>query len=85
MLMGMGEPLDNYQNVLRFLELVSVDEGMNIGMRHISLSTCGIVDKIYDLAERKLQLTLSVSLHAPNDESVHTLCRSITDGGWTSF
>ena len=66
-LMGMGEPLDNYQNVLRFLELVSSDEGMNIGMRHISLSTCGIVDKIYDLAERKLQLTLSVSLHAPND------------------
>lgn len=67
-LMGMGEPLDNYENVLRFLELVSSPEGMNIGMRHISLSTCGIVDKIYDLADRKLQLTLSVSLHAPNDE-----------------
>nr|WP_242964886.1 23S rRNA (adenine(2503)-C(2))-methyltransferase RlmN [Scatolibacter rhodanostii] len=67
-LMGMGEPLDNYENVLRFLELVSGDNGMNIGMRHISLSTCGIVDKIYDLAERKLQLTLSISLHAPNDE-----------------
>ncbi|MBW7574006.1 23S rRNA (adenine(2503)-C(2))-methyltransferase RlmN [Caproiciproducens faecalis] len=67
-MMGMGEPLDNYQNVLRFLELVSSDEGMNIGMRHISLSTCGVVDKIYDLAEKKLQLTLSVSLHAPNDE-----------------
>ncbi len=67
-LMGMGEPLDNYENVLRFLELVSSDDGMNIGMRHISLSTCGIVDKIYDLADRKLQLTLSVSLHAPNDE-----------------
>ena len=66
-LMGMGEPLDNYENVLRFLELVTSEEGMNIGMRHISLSTCGIVDKIYDLAERKLQLTLSVSLHAPND------------------
>lgn len=66
-LMGMGEPLDNYGNVLRFLELVSSDDGMNIGMRHISLSTCGIVDKIYDLADRKLQLTLSVSLHAPND------------------
>lgn len=66
-LMGMGEPLDNYENVLRFLELVSSDEGMNIGMRHISLSTCGVVDKIYDLADRKLQLTLSVSLHAPND------------------
>ena len=66
-LMGMGEPLDNYENVLRFLELVSSPEGMNIGMRHISLSTCGIVDKIYDLADRKLQLTLSISLHAPND------------------
>ena len=67
-LMGMGEPLDNYDNVLRFLELVSSPEGLNIGMRHISLSTCGIVDKIYDLADKKLQLTLSVSLHAPNDE-----------------
>ena len=67
-LMGMGEPLDNYENVLRFLELVSSPEGMNIGMRHISLSTCGLVDKIYDLADRKLQLTLSVSLHASNDE-----------------
>ncbi len=67
-MMGMGEPLDNYENVLRFLELVSSDEGLNIGMRHISLSTCGIVDKIYDLADRKLQLTLSISLHAPNDE-----------------
>ncbi len=66
-LMGMGEPLDNYDNVLRFLELVSDPNGMDIGMRHISLSTCGLVDKIYDLAERKLQLTLSVSLHAPND------------------
>ena len=67
-LMGLGEPLDNYDNVLRFLELVSSPDGMNIGMRHISLSTCGIVDKIYDLADRRLQLTLSVSLHAPNDE-----------------
>lgn len=66
-LMGMGEPLDNYENVLRFLELVTSPKGMNIGMRHISLSTCGVVDKIYDLADRKLQLTLSVSLHAPDD------------------
>lgn len=66
-LMGMGEPLDNYENVLRFLELAACPEGLNLGMRHISLSTCGIVDKIYDLADRKLQLTLSVSLHAPND------------------
>lgn len=67
-LMGMGEPLDNYENVLRFLELVSDANGMNIGMRHISLSTCGLADRIRDLAEKKLQLTLSVSLHAPNDE-----------------
>ena len=66
-LMGMGEPLDNYENVLRFLTLISSEEGMNVGMRHISLSTCGIVDKIYDLAEKDFQLTLSVSLHAPND------------------
>lgn len=67
-LMGMGEPLDNYDNVVRFLKLVSSDKGMNIGMRHISLSTCGIVPRIYELAELRLQLTLSVSLHAPNDE-----------------
>lgn len=67
-LMGMGEPLDNYENVLRFLELVTCPEGLNVSMRHISLSTCGLVDRIYDLAEKKLQLTLSVSLHAPNDE-----------------
>lgn len=66
-LMGMGEPLDNYQQVLRFLELVSSEHGMHVGMRHISVSTCGLVDKIYDLADRRLQCTLSVSLHAPND------------------
>ena len=68
-LMGIGEPLDNYDNVCRFLELVNSGEGMNIGMRHISLSTCGIVPKILELAESKLQLTLSVSLHAPDDET----------------
>lgn len=67
-LMGMGEPLDNFDNVIRFLKLVSSENGMNIGMRHISLSTCGIVPKIYELADMKLQLTLSVSLHAPNDQ-----------------
>ncbi len=67
-LMGIGEPLDNYETVLRFLELVNSPEGMNIGMRHISLSTCGVVDKIEALAEKNLQLTLSVSLHAPTDE-----------------
>ena len=67
-LMGMGEPLDNFQHVLRFLEMLGEPGGVQIGMRHVSLSTCGLVDKIYLLMERKLQLTLSISLHAPNDE-----------------
>lgn len=68
-LMGIGEPLDNLENVLRFLKLVNDPAGLNIGMRHISLSTCGVVSGIYRLAEEKLQLTLSVSLHAPDDET----------------
>ena len=72
-LMGIGEPLDNFDNVMRFLELVNSPEGMNISMRHISLSTCGLVPKIDELAERKLQLTLSVSLHAPSDEIRDTI------------
>ncbi len=72
-LMGIGEPLDNLENVLRFLELVNSADGMNISMRHISLSTCGIVPKIDELAELKLQLTLSVSLHAPTDEIRNTI------------
>ena len=67
-LMGMGEPLDNYDNVVKFLKLVSSEDGRNLGMRHISLSTCGVVPKIYALAEEKFPLTLSISLHAPNDE-----------------
>ena len=68
-LMGIGEPLDNMDTVMKFLELVNSPEGMNIGMRHISLSTCGLVDHIDELARRQLQLTLSVSLHAPDDET----------------
>lgn len=72
-LMGIGEPLDNYDTVLRFLELVNSPEGMNIGMRHISLSTCGLVERIDRLAEENLQLTLSVSLHAPTDEIRSTI------------
>lgn len=68
-LMGIGEPLDNYDTVMKFLTLVNHPEGMNIGMRHISLSTCGLVEKIEKLAQRGLQLTLSVSLHAPDDET----------------
>ena len=67
-LMGIGEPLDNMDNVLRFLELVNDPEGMNISMRHISLSTCGLVPKIDELAEKKLQISLAISLHGPNNE-----------------
>ena len=66
-LMGIGEPLDNMDNVLRFLELVNSPDGMNISMRHISLSTCGLVPKIDALAEKKLQLSLAISLHGPNN------------------
>ena len=72
-LMGIGEPLDNMENVLRFLELVNDPNGMHISMRHISLSTCGLVPKIDALAQLKLQLTLSVSLHAPSDEIRDTI------------
>ena len=68
-LMGIGEPLDNFDNVMRFLELVNHPKGLNIGMRHISLSTCGLIERFEELAERDLQLTLSVSLHAPDDET----------------
>ena len=68
-LMGIGEPLDNFDTVMRFLELVNHPDGLNIGMRHISLSTCGLVEKIDKLADLRLQLTLSVSLHAPDDET----------------
>ena len=68
-LMGIGEPLDNRENVLRFLRLVNHPDGLNIGMRHISLSTCGVVPGIDALAEEDLQLTLSVSLHAPDSET----------------
>ncbi len=67
-LMGIGEPLDNFDNVMRFLELVNSGDGMNISMRHISLSTCGLVPKIDELAKRKLQISLAISLHGPNDE-----------------
>lgn len=68
-LMGVGEPLDNYDNVLKFLRYINSAEGKNIGMRNISLSTCGLVPKIYDLAKEHLGITLSISLHAPDDET----------------
>lgn len=67
-LMGSGEPLDNYDNVMKFLEVVSADYGLNIGQRHITLSTCGIVPKIYELADKEMSITLAISLHAFNDE-----------------
>ena len=68
-LMGIGEPLDNYDNVIRFLRLVNHPDGANIGMRHISLSTCGLIERFDALAAEDLPLTLSVSLHAPDDET----------------
>ena len=67
-LMGIGEPLDNFDNVMRFLELVNSEDGMNISMRHISLSTCGLIPKIDALAAKKLQISLAISLHGPNNE-----------------
>ena len=67
-LMGMGEPMDDLQNVIRFLKLVSHEKGLNIGLRHISVSTSGVVTGIYRLAEENLPITLSISLHAPNDK-----------------
>ena len=67
-LMGSGEPLDNFDNVVKFLHLLNAPEGLNISMRNISLSTCGLVDKIYSLAQLHLGITLSISLHAPNDD-----------------
>ena len=67
-LMGIGEPLDNYENVIRFIKAVNNENGLNISMRDITLSTCGLVDKIYKLMEEELPITLTISLHAPNDE-----------------
>lgn len=66
-IMGSGEPLDNYDNVMDFLEIIHSSEGNNLSHRHITLSTCGLVDKIYDLAKENLQITLAISLHAPNN------------------
>ena len=67
-LMGIGEPLDNFDNVIKFLKILSFEVGKNLSLRHVSLSTCGLVDKIYELAEYKFGLTLSISLHATTDE-----------------
>lgn len=67
-MMGIGEPLDNFNNVIKFIELVNAPDGLNIGQRHISISTCGIAEKIRELADKELQITLLISLHAANDE-----------------
>lgn len=72
-MMGIGEPLDNFDNVMNFLTILSSKEGYNKSLRHLSLSTCGVCDKIDALADKKLQLTLSISLHAPNDEIRNTI------------
>ncbi|NMB42609.1 MAG: 23S rRNA (adenine(2503)-C(2))-methyltransferase RlmN [Clostridiales bacterium] len=66
--MGTGEPLDNYDNLIRFINLLTDENGLNISGRNVTVSTCGLVDKIYKLADEKLQITLAISLHAPNDE-----------------
>jgi 23S rRNA (adenine2503-C2)-methyltransferase len=70
-MMGIGEPLDNYDNVVKFLNIVNLPDGVNIGYRHISLSTCGVVPKIYELAALNLPITLSISLHA-TDNSIRS-------------
>ena len=72
-LMGSGEPLDNYDNVMKFLELVNADYGLNIGQRHITLSTCGLVPKIREMADKEMQVTLAISLHAVSDEKRKTI------------
>ena len=72
-MMGIGEPLDNFDNVIKFLHNVNHEKGLNIGYRHISLSTCGVVPMIYRLADEKLPITLTISLHAPNDEIRDTI------------
>ncbi|MCT4544232.1 MAG: 23S rRNA (adenine(2503)-C(2))-methyltransferase RlmN [Vallitalea sp.] len=71
--MGTGEPLDNYNVLIKFIEIINSKEGMNIGARNITVSTCGIIDKIYELAEENLQITLAISLHAPNNTIRKTL------------
>ena len=71
--MGTGEPLDNLPNLLRFLELITSEKGSNISQRNITVSTCGLVPKIRELAAKKLQITLAISLHAPNDELRRTM------------
>lgn len=72
-IMGSGEPMDNYDNVIKFLKLINSEKGLNISLRNVTVSTCGIVPKIHELADLKLQITLAISLHAPNDELRKTM------------
>lgn len=72
-IMGSGEPMDNFQNVVQFLKLINSDKGLHISARNITVSTCGLVDKIRELADQQLQITLAISLHAPNDELRKTM------------
>ena len=71
--MGSGEPMDNFDNIIRFLSLLNSEQGLNISARNITVSTCGIVPKIIEMADKKLQITLAISLHAPNDELRKTM------------
>ena len=71
--MGSGEPMDNYDNLIKFLELINDERGLNISQRNITVSSCGIVPKLKELADLKLQITLAISLHAPNDELRKTM------------
>ncbi len=84
-LMGSGEPLDNYDEVLKFLRLVNHPQGLNISMRHITLSTCGLVKEIDRLAEEKLQITLAISLHAVTDEKEAVSCLLTENMTWIHF
>lgn len=72
-IMGSGEPMDNYDNVVKFLELINSEKGLNISLRNLTVSTCGLVPKIRELADLELQITLAISLHAPNDELRKTM------------
>ena len=81
--MGTGEPMDNYDHIVRFVHLLSDENGLNISQRNITVSTCGIVPKIYELAKEKLQITLALSLHAPNDEKktgTYAYCTAVQYG-----
>ena len=68
--MGIGEPFDNYTNVMKFIKIINDSKGIDIGARHITISTCGLVNKIKEFTKEKLQVNLAISLHAPNNEGI---------------